>query len=153
MLSAVTSWLSRTPPANGIAVLLPIAITTSACGLLGSPVHVRDEAVMFSADARAEAEDRLREVASQRGVLVFVVTDPDEDADPPRMLDAPMADAEARGLPAVAVLVGPNGIVGIGHSAGMESTFDAPSATYRLLEDGRPDEALSVRKPHPPLMR
>ena len=146
MLSAVTNRLSMSHTPKGIAVLLPIAIVASACGWMGSAEHVRDGADLFSADARARAEERLRELASQRGVLLYVVTD--AEGDPPRMLDAPMADAEALGMPAVAVLVGPNGIVGTGYSHGLDFAFTEPSAAERLLEQGRADEALEVLVDH-----
>lgn len=130
----------------GICVpLLSIAIA-SGCALTGPSLHVRDGLGLFSADARAEAEERLCEIASDRGVVMYVVTDP--QADPPRMLDAPMADAEARGLPAVAVLVGPNGIVGVGSSHEQYSDFDPPSASSRLLEEGRADQALDLLVDH-----
>ncbi len=129
---------------NGIAALLPMIVV--ACGLTGHSVHVRDGLSLFSAEARAQAEERLRELAFQRGVLLYVVTD--AEADPPRMLDAPMADAEARGLPAVAVLVGPGGIVGVGTGGSQEFAFDAPSASYRSLEEGRADAALDTLVDH-----
>ena len=134
---------SRRPSA--IAALLPMVVV-AACGLGWHSVHVRDGLGLFSTEARAQAEDRLRELASQRGVLLYVVTD--SEADPPRMLDAPMADAEARGLAAVAVLIGPGGIVGIGTGANQDVSFDAPSASYRFLEEGRGDEALDALVNH-----
>lgn len=87
-------------------------------------------------------KERLRELASRRGVLLYVISD--AEADPPRMLDAPMADADARGMPAVAVLLGPNGIAGVGYSRGLDLSYEEPPAAERLLGEGRADEALDV---------
>jgi hypothetical protein len=131
---------------KGSVWLLPIVLVASACGLTGSSTHVRDGAELFSPIARASAEQRLRELASQHGMLLFVISDPAPD--PPRMLDAPMADAKTRGMPAVAVLFGPNGIAGTGYSDELYFSFVEPSAAEHLLQQGRADEALEVLVDH-----
>lgn len=144
MLCAVLGQLRRDRAPTGVVVLLAIAIVASACGLMGTSAHVRDTAGLFSADARATAEERLRELASERGVLLYVITG--DEAHPPRMTDA-LDEADARGLPAIAVLIGPNGIDGLGQS-GVEFSFDPPSAAHRLLDERRADEALDALVEH-----
>jgi hypothetical protein len=110
-----------------LGAILGIGLLTS-CGHPVPPQLVRDGAGLFSADARSAAEARLRDLAIESGVWAFVISDP--DGDPPRMLDAPMAEADARGVPAVAILFGPIGIVGGGHSDG-----SVEWATRRRLRD------------------
>jgi hypothetical protein len=129
-----------------LVLLLPIVLVASACGSIGPLEHVRDGAELFSPNARVRAEQRLRELASRRGMLLFVISDPAPD--PPRMLDAPMADARARGMPAIAVLLGPNGIAGTGYSDELDFSFVEPPDAERLLQQGRADEALDVLVDH-----
>jgi hypothetical protein len=79
-----------------------------------------------------------------------VISDP--DGDPPRMLDAPMAEADARGVPAVAILFGPIGIVGGGHSdraveVGDPATLTGPSVDG-FIARGDADAALAIVVDH-----
>ena len=69
---------------------------------------------MFTEAATAAAEARLQAMAAKHGVWAFVVTN--AEPDPPRMLDAPMGDADRAGARAVAVLFGPDRIAGGGYS-------------------------------------
>jgi len=110
--------------------LIGICLLAAACQLAGPPQLVRDGAGMFSDEARAAAESRLRALAVEHGLWAFVITDP--EGDPPRMLDEPMEEADSRGVPAVAILFGsdPVRIVGAGYSRlsfdGRESGLDPP---------------------------
>lgn len=127
----------------------PLAAALVGTLLLGAcsaapPQLVRDELGLFSEDARQRAEDRLRTVAVDSGVWVFVVSD--AAADPPRMLDAPMSEANRAGVSAYAVLFGPERIVGSGQS---ERGSDAFASVDLLAADeafraGTPDEALRL---------
>ena len=92
----------------GFGLLIP------ACQLAGPPQLVRDGAGIFSADARAAAESRLRAIAGAHGVWTFVITE--VNGDPPRMLDDPMGEADALGVRAVAILFDDDRIVGAGYS-------------------------------------
>lgn len=126
---------------------LGLLLLAAACQLPGPPQLVRDGAGIFSAEARAEAESRLRAVAAEHGVWAFVVTDP--EGDPPRMLDEPMAEADARGVPAVAVLFGVDRLAGLGYSrVSFDSqTLGAPDVDD-LLARGDTDEALDRAVDH-----
>jgi hypothetical protein len=75
---------------------------------------VRDDAHLFSDDARAAAESRLDALAVKHGVWAFVITDLEGDS--PRMLDEPMREADTAGVRAVAVLFGADHLVGGGFS-------------------------------------
>ena len=119
-------------------------LLATACGAPAPPQLVRDGIGLFSAEARAEAESRLRALAAQHGVWAFVITD--ADGDPPRMLDEPMGEADARGVRAVAALFGPDRLVGTGFSRALFDgdepiSFDPPEVNA-LLEGGGADEAL-----------
>ena len=74
----------------------------------------------------------------------FIVTD--LEGDPPRMLDEPMSDADAQGVRAVAVLFGPDRIVGTGFSRMSFDVRDSqgldPPDVDDLLASGEADEAL-----------
>jgi hypothetical protein len=116
----------------------------AACGLLPStPVLVRDNIGLFSPAARADAEQRLRELSDQHDMLFFVVTD--DRGDPPVSFRGPMADAGALGLPAVALLVGRDGAEGITATDDDRArTFTPPSAIDRMITEGDADEALDL---------
>lgn len=122
---------------GGAALITLVA----GCGVirLPPPQLVRDEAGLFSPQARQEAEQRLRQVAAEHGVWLFVLTD--RRPDPPRMLDAPMAEAADADALVVAVMLGPEGVVGGGSRDG-DVFFEPPSAADTLIADGRPDDAL-----------
>lgn len=113
------------------------------CGVvqLPPPQLVRDEAGLFSPQARQDAEERLRQLAAEHGVWLFVLTD--RRPDPPRMLDAPMAEAADADAIVVAVMLGPEGIAGGGSRDG-EIFFEPPAAADTFLADGRPDDALET---------
>lgn len=124
--------------------LIGILMIASACQLAGPPQLVRDGAGMFSADARAAAESRLRAVAAEHGVWAFIITD--VEGDPPRMLDGPMGEADARGARAVAALFRPDsmsagGFSRVSYDAGDSQTF-SPPIVDDLLARGEADEAL-----------
>ncbi len=121
-------------------------LVVSGCGLAPPPQLVRDGAQLFTADARAAAESRLRALAAKYGVWTFVITD--LEGDPPRMLDAPMHEADASGVRAVALLFGADRMVGSGQS---RISFDrgdsqtlAPPDVSDLLAGGHADEALDT---------
>ena len=104
------------------------------------PVLVRDTAGLFTPPARAAAEERLRSLSEEHGILFFIVTD--HRGDPPRMLDAPMADAEEFGKPAVAFLLSGETLVGNGMTdPNRFSSLPSPEVDS-LLAEGRADEAL-----------
>lgn len=124
--------------------LIGILILASACQLAGPPRLVRDGAGIFSAEARATAESRLRAVAAEHGVWAFILTDLEGDA--PRMLDGPMGEADAQGARAVAALFRPDSMAAGGFSrvsfdAGDSQTFSPPTVDD-LLTRGGADEAL-----------
>jgi hypothetical protein len=101
-------------------VLLAVVVTACAAS---APQLLRDEAGIFTPAARQAAEARLQALAATYAVWPFVVTS--VDADPPRMLDVPMMMADDQGLPAVAVLFGPDRTEGVGFSrAWTQSAFD-----------------------------
>lgn len=101
--------------------LLP-AVVLAACAS-SAPQLLRDEAGIFTPAARQAAEARLQALAAKYAVWPFVLTS--VEADPPRMLDVPMMTADDQRAPAVAVLFGPDRIVGVGFSrAWTQSAFD-----------------------------
>ena len=126
--------------------LMGVLILASACQLAGPPQLVRDGAGIFSAEARATAESRLRAVAAEHGVWAFVITD--LEGDPPRMLDGPMGEADARGARAVAALFRPDsmaagGFSRVSYDAGDSQTYSPPNVDS-LLTGGKADEALEI---------
>jgi hypothetical protein len=120
-----------------------LTVLLIGCGVvrLPPPQLVRDEAGLFSPQARQEAEQRLRQLAAEHGVWLFVLTD--RRPDPPRMLDAPMDEAADADAVVVAVMLGPEGVAGGGSRDG-EVFFDPPSAADAFIADGRPDDALDT---------
>ncbi len=120
------------------------AILLSSCAALGPPQLVRDELGLFSAAARSQAEDRLRDLAAEAGIWVFVVSD--AEADPPRMLDAPMGEADDAGVPGVAVLFGPETLVGSGLSERANQSFSSLDfvAVDQAFQAGDVDAALDL---------
>ena len=127
------------PLAIGVSALL-----LAACGLLPSTVVlVRDNAGLFSAEARADAEQRLGDLSAEHGILFFILTE--EQVDPPRVMDAPMAEARQRGLPAIALMLDRSGVVAEGYSEhdGFGS-LAAPSSVDDMIAGGRADEALDL---------
>jgi hypothetical protein len=123
------------------------AALVAGCGLLaGPPTLVRDGEGIFSPEARVDAEERLRALADEHGVLYYVITA--ADADPPRVLDGPMAEAEAIGRPAIAIIISDGRVVGSGTSDGTDDRFielaGAGNGTDALLADGKEDEALDL---------
>jgi hypothetical protein len=106
------------------------------------PGLMRDSAGLFTPPARQVAEDRLRSLSEEHGILFFIVTD--QRGDPPRMLDAPMADAEEFGRPYVAFLLSGERMVGGGMSD-LDRFASMPSPEVdELLAEGRADEALEL---------
>jgi hypothetical protein len=105
----------------GRSLLIPIL------GLVGSgcapsvPDLVRDGAGYFSGEARLEAESRLQSLADLHGIWTFIISEP--GGDPPRMLDAPMGEADAAGVRAVAILLNEHGLVGAGYSRAFDDRF------------------------------
>ena len=106
-------------PALIRCAVIGIGLLASACQIASPPQLVRDGAGIFSADARAAAESRLRAIAGEHGVWAFVITE--VEGDPPRMLDAPMQEADSLGVRAVAILFDADRIVGAGYS---RASFD-----------------------------
>lgn len=126
----------------GAALL--IGVLAPACERIAPPPLVRDDAGLFSEDARTDAEARLRAIATEHGIWAFVITD--SVGDPPRMLDAPMQEADRQGVRAVAVLFSDERVVGGGYSAvsfdrGDSATFRPPNVDA-LLAAGDNDAAL-----------
>ena len=120
-----------------------LGLLASACQLASPPQLVRDGAGIFSADARAAAESRLRAIAGEHGVWTFVITE--VDGDPPRMLDEPMGEADALGVRAVAILFDDDRIVGAGYSrASFDNGHSAldPPGIGTDIPDGGADVAL-----------
>jgi hypothetical protein len=106
------------------------------------PALVRDEVGHFSLEARAEAQEQLEVIARERGIWIFILTE--RDGDPPRMLDEPMAEADAASQPAVAILVDQDNLIATGHSRAMpaDSAFLEPPSIDGLIAQGHGDEAL-----------
>ena len=123
--------------------VIGVGLLSAACQLAGPPQLVRDGAGIFSADARAAAESRLRAIAGQHGIWTFVITE--VGGDPPRMLDAPMGEADSLGVRAVAILFDEARIVGAGYSRASadqgEASLDPPGVTADI-PDGGADVAL-----------
>ena len=120
------------------------AVLLGSCAALGPPQLVRDELGLFSADARSGAEDRLRELAADSGIWVFVISE--AGADPPRMLDAPMGEADDAGVPGVAVLFGPRTLAGSGFSERANQSFSSLDfvAVDQAFQAGDADAALDL---------
>jgi hypothetical protein len=126
------------------AAALLVALFVAGCDRLAPPPLIRDGAGLFSEEARTDAETRLRAVAAEHGIWAFVITDP--AGDPPRMLDAPMQEADRQGVRAVAVLLDDERSIGSGSSAvsvdrGDSATFIPPTVDD-LLAAGDNDAAL-----------
>ena len=121
-------------------------VLLAACSILRpTPQLVRDGADHFTPQAQADAEARLRALSDQHDVLLFVISE--RNGDPPRMLDAPMADAAADGRPAMAILIVDGRLAGTGYSEEIDDRFHSfapPGAADRLFADGDPDGALDV---------
>ena len=120
-----------------------MGLLASACQLASPPQLVRDGAGIFSADARAAAESRLREIAGAHGVWTFVITE--VNGDPPRMLDDPIGEADALGVRAVAILFDEDRIVGAGYSGASVDQGDAgldPPDVHAQIPAGGADAAL-----------
>ena len=120
-----------------------VGLLASACQLASPPQLVRDGAGIFSAEARAAAESRLRAIAGAHGVWTFVITE--VNGDPPRMLDAPMGVADAQGVRAVAILFDEDRIVGGGYSRAAVGDGDPsldPPGIGTDIPDGGADAAL-----------
>jgi hypothetical protein len=121
------------------------AILLAACAA-SAPQLLRDEAGIFTPAARQAAEARLQALAAEYAVWPFVLTS--VDADPPRMLDAPMGTADDRGAPAVAVLFASDRMVGAGFSRAWTQSaferflFDPPLVEPFAAEDA--DAALGL---------
>lgn len=124
-----------------------VAIWLAACTSPSDLVQVRDDARLFGAEARTEAEIRLRALTEEHGIIAYVLTHPDPD--PPRVMDDPMADAEERSLPAVALIFSPERFVALGQSRHFEILeFSVPSAADGMLAGGRADAALELIVDH-----
>ena len=130
--------------APAIAASFIATVILGSCAALGPPQLVRDELGLFSPEARSEAEDRLRDLAAEAGIWVFVVSD--AEADPPRMLDAPMGEADDAGVPGVAVLFGPETLVGSGRSERANESFSSLDflAADQTFQAGDADRALEL---------
>ncbi len=127
-----------------LATLAAATVVLGSCAALGPPQLVRDEIGLFSAEARATAEDRLRELAAEAGVWAFVITDAEGDA--PRMLEEPMSEAGAAGMPGVAVLFGPDGFAGVGLNERADESFSSLDvvAVDAAIQAGDADGALEA---------
>ena len=120
-----------------------VGLLASACQLASPPQLVRDGAGIFSADARAAAESRLRALAGAHGVWTFVITE--VNGDPPRMLDGPMQEADSLGVRAVAILYDAERIVGAGYSRASVDQGDSglePPGIGTDIPEGGADVAL-----------
>ena len=130
-------------PALNRWAAIGVGLLASACQIASPPQLVRDGAGIFSADARAAAESRLRAIAGEHGLWPFVITE--VNGDPPRMLDAPMQEADALGVRAVAILFDEDRIVGAGYSRASfdqgDSGLDPPDVGADI-PDGGADVAL-----------
>ncbi len=132
------------PRARALSASVLAVLLLGSCAALGPPQLVRDELSLFSADARSAAEDRLRELAAEAGIWVFVVSD--AEADPPRMLDAPMGEADDAGVPGVAILFGPAALAGAGLSERANQSFSSLDvlAVDEAFQAGDADAALDL---------
>lgn len=123
-----------------------VGLLASACQVTGPPRLVLDGAGIFSADARARAESRLRAIAAEHGLWAFVITD--VQGDPPRMLDPSMREADSRQVRAVAILFGSDSMVGAGFSRVSVDRGDAqtlsPPRVDDLIAEGDADAALEA---------
>lgn len=128
---------------NGaLATALTLALV--ACLSPAVPPLLRDEAGIFSRAARAQAEERLQEVARRTDIWIFVITH--ARPDPPRLLDGPMGLADARGVRAVAVILAPDRVnaSGVSRAMGDRTTMPLPGEELdRLLAAGLTDDALA----------
>lgn len=126
---------------GSLAAALGVALV--ACLPSAAPQLVRDGAGIFSRAARAQAEDRLQEVARRTDIWVFVITA--ANPDPPRLLDDPMALADGRGIRAVAVILAPDRVSAGGSSraADQRAAPAVPDGTDALLAAGQADLALA----------
>ena len=110
-----------------------------------APQLVRDGVGMFSAEARAAAEARLQELATEHGMWALVITE--LGGDPPRMLDEPMGEADARQARAVAILLSADQVVGTGFSRAID-TDDmgtlVPPDVQGMIAQGETDAALAA---------
>ena len=111
-------WIRRATTA--VALVLPLL--TAAC-VNEAPQLVRDGGDLYRRDTEAAAESRLQALARETGLWVFVVTD--ATPDPPRMLDEPMSLADARGARAIALLIGPSGLMSYGASRAATAAGDS----------------------------
>lgn len=129
------------------ATLVVLAALIASCQS-AIPTLVRDEVGHFSLEARAMAQQQLEAVAREHGIWIFILTE--RDGDPPRMLDAPMADADAALQPAVAILVDQNDLIATGHSRAMSADAASlePPSIDGLIAEGRGDQALRVLVHH-----
>ena len=130
-------------PALNRWAVIGVGLLASACQIASPPQLVRDGAGIFSADARAAAESRLRAIAGEHGVWTFVISE--VNGDPPRMLDAPMQEADALGVRAVAILFDEDRIVGAGYSRASFDQGDSgldPPEVGADIPDGGADAAL-----------
>ena len=130
-------------PALNRWAVIAVGLLASACQVASPPQLVRDGAGIFSADARAAAESRLRAIAGEHGMWTFVITE--VNGDPPRMLDAPMQEADALGARAVAILFDADRIVGAGYSRAAFDQGDlglAPPDVHVQIPAGGADAAL-----------
>jgi hypothetical protein len=130
-------------PSLNRCAAIALGLLSSACQLASPPQLVRDGAGIFSADARAAAESRLRAVAAEHGLWAFVITE--VEGDPPRMLDAPMQEADSLGVRAVAILFDADRIVGAGFSRISSDRGDSgldPPGVGTLIPFGDADTAL-----------
>jgi hypothetical protein len=147
-----------------VAWSLLAAVALAACAST-APQLLRDEAGIFTPAARQAGEARLQALAATYAVWPFILTR--VEADPPRMLDAPMRTADDLDAPAVAVLFGSDRIVGGGFSrAWTQSAFDrflfdppttepfaagdADAALERVLDYFEERLADPARHPRPP---
>jgi len=125
-------------PSLSRCAVIGLGLLVTACQLASPPQLVRDGAGIFSADARAAAESRLQDIAGEHGVWAFVITE--VNGDPPRMLDAPMGEADALGVRAVAILFDENRLVGAGYSAASvdqgDSSLDPPGIGTDIPDAG-----------------
>ena len=135
---------------RSVPLILLMALLVVACAPASLPL-VRDGAGLFSADAEAEAEQRLQVLGEAHGIWVYIVSE--VDGDPPRMLEEPMTSANADGLRAIAILMNQSGTIGSGYSmlaadAGDTDGFFSSSAADGMIERGANDAALEVMVDH-----
>ena len=136
--------MSRTTVRRPTLALAAVGLVAAACTAAPPPL-VRDGAGHFSAGARADAQRRLEGVARDHGVWVYIISEP--DGDPPRMLDEPIAEAEAAHVPATAILLNQHAVIGAGFSTDVDEAqwglFDPP-LVEELIEAARADDALDA---------